>query len=263
MNQSGRLIFSNVFRRKLLFAAIVAVATAATAQDTVLQLDPAHTSVKFTLGDVLHTVRGTFQLKKGTVQFDQVTGKVAGEIVVDATSGDSGSGMRDRKMHREILESERYPEITFRPGPVEGTVAPQGKSTVQVRGIFSIHGTSHEITVPAEVDIGPDRWTATVHFTVPYVKWGMKNPSTLFLRVNDSVQIDLVASGSVGQQSSGPSQCSQPSVAILRRDSLSFNQFVAPACSQIFVLFRSTARPVDNDALNPVMLLKSESYGQF
>ena len=202
MNQTRLRACRKILRRRLVLAAVVALAIAvASAQDTVLQLDPAHTSVKFTLGDVLHTVRGTFQLKQGTLQFDPLTGKVAGAILVDAKSGDSGSGMRDRKMHREILESERYPEIIFRPDRVQGTVAPEGKSTVQVRGIFSIHGTDHEITVPADVEMGPDHWTAAVHFTIPYVKWGMKNPSTLFLRVNDSVQIDLVASGSVGQRS--------------------------------------------------------------
>ena len=192
----------HIFRGKFVFAAVVALTiTAAAAQDTALQLDPAHTSVKFTLGDVLHTVRGTFQLRHGALQFDPGSGKISGQIVVDAKSGDSGSGMRDRKMHWEILESERYSEFIFRPNHVQGTVAPEGKSTVQVRGIFSIHGTDHEITVPAEVEMGSDHWTATVHFTIPYVKWGMKNPSTLFLRVNDSVQIDLVATGSVGQRS--------------------------------------------------------------
>jgi hypothetical protein len=30
---------------------------------------------------------------------------------------------------------------------------------------------------------------------VPYTKWGMKNPSTLFLRVNESVEINLTAAG--------------------------------------------------------------------
>ena len=66
-----------------------------------------------------------------------------------------------------------------------------------VHGVFSIHGASREITVPATVETTADHWTANVHFTVPYEKWGMKNPSTLFLRVNDTVQIDLVAAGSV------------------------------------------------------------------
>ncbi len=180
---------------------LASLATAAWAQETAFHLDPAQTSVKFTLGDVLHTVRGTFQLKRGALQFEPGSGKISGEIVVDASSGESGSGMRDRKMHKEILESNRYPEIAFHPDRIEGPVASQGKSSVKIHGMFNIHGVDHEITVPAEVEMSPDHWTATVHFTVPYAKWGMKNPSTLFLRVNDSVEIDLVAAGSVAKSS--------------------------------------------------------------
>jgi polyisoprenoid-binding protein YceI len=179
---------------------IVASAVFVSAQNTALQLDPAQTSVKFTLGDVLHTVRGTFQLKHGTLQFEPASGKISGEIVVDAKSGESGSGMRDRKMHKEVLESERYPEMAFRPDKIEGTVASQGKSSVKVHGVFNIHGVDHEITVPAEVEMTADHWTATVHFTVPYANWGMKNPSTLFLRVNDSVEIDLAAAGNLAKR---------------------------------------------------------------
>jgi polyisoprenoid-binding protein YceI len=171
------------------------------AQQFNLQLDPAQTSVKFTLGDVLHTVHGVFHMKRGALQLDRSTGKISGEIVVDAKSGESGSGMRDRKMHREVLESEHYPEISFQPDRVNGAVAAAGKSSVRVHGIFRIHGVDREIEVPAEVEMFADHWTATVHFTVPYAKWGMKNPSTLFLRVEDSVQIDLAGAGSLAQKS--------------------------------------------------------------
>ena len=66
--------------------------------------------------------------------------------------------------------------------------------------MFNIHGVDREITVPADVEMSGDHWTATVHFTVPYEKWGMKNPSTLFLRVNDSVEIDLMAAGNVAKR---------------------------------------------------------------
>jgi len=211
MNHSRLSSYCNTLRRKLVLAMVVVLAaTVATAQDTALQVDPAQSSVKFTLGDVLHTVHGSFQLKSGESQFNPSNGAISGQIVVDAKSAESGSGMRDRKMHREILESERYPEITFRPDHFQGTVAPRSKSTVQVHGIFSIHGTDHEITVPADVEVGPDHWTASVHFTIPYVKWGMKNPSTLFLRVNDSVQIDLVASGRVGQEATASPSAGGP-----------------------------------------------------
>ncbi len=188
-----------LWRRLGLAVSILLVASAvlSAAQEKALQLDPAQTNVKFTLGDVLHTVKGTFRLKHGSLAFDPVTGRISGEIVVDAQSGDSGSGARDRKMHKEILESNRYPDIAFRPDRVEGTVANPGKSVVKVHGIFSIQGVDHEITVPADVELLADHWTATVHFEIPYQKWGMKNPSTLFLRVNDYVDIDLTTAGNV------------------------------------------------------------------
>jgi polyisoprenoid-binding protein YceI len=179
----------------LAFLAIGALAVAA--QDATFHLDPQHTTINFTLGDVLHTVHGTFLLKQGALQLSPVSGKLSGEIVVDAKSGESGSGMRDRKMHKEVLESDLYPNITFRPDRIDGDVTSQTKSAVHVHGIFSIHGTDHEITVPAEVQMAPGYWAATLHFAVPYAKWGMKNPSTMFLRVNESVDIDLATSGSV------------------------------------------------------------------
>jgi polyisoprenoid-binding protein YceI len=178
-------------------AFLIGLAAAAIAQERALKLDPAQTSVKFTLGDVLHTVHGTFQLKRGTLEFAPDAGKLSGEIVVDAASGSSGSGMRDHKMNKEVLETSRYPEIVFHPDRIEGTVAAQGKSSVRVHGMFNIHGVDREITVPAEVEMSADHWNATVQFTVPYATWGMKNPSTLFLKVNDSVEIDLTAVGNV------------------------------------------------------------------
>jgi polyisoprenoid-binding protein YceI len=202
MNTTSRGILRKSLSKKLRFvvgALALVTAVAAWAQDESFQLDPAQTTVKFTLTDVLHTVRGDFHLKHGALQFDRASGKISGEVVVDAKSGQSGSGMRDRKMHKEILESDRYPEISFRPDRVSGTVASEGKSSVQVHGMFNIHGVDREINVPAQVEISGDRWTAAVHFTVPYEKWGMRNPSTLFLRVSDSVEIDLVAAGSIAR----------------------------------------------------------------
>src|SRR5260370_27084081 len=119
---------------------LAATVISASAQNTAFQLDAERTSVKFTLGDALHTVHGTFHLKQGALQLEPATGKISGEIVVDAKSGESGSGMRDRKMHKEVLESERYPEIVFRPDKIEGAVASQGTSSVKVHGMFNIHG---------------------------------------------------------------------------------------------------------------------------
>jgi polyisoprenoid-binding protein YceI len=175
----------------------MAGATLAQTQPPPIDLNfvPAKSAVNFTLSASLHTVHGSFALKHGTVHFDPATNKLSGEILVDAASGQSGNDGRDKKMHEQVLETGRYPEIIFRPDRVEGQVATTGASTVQVHGIFAIHGAEHEMTIPIRVDMTPGHWTATSHFAIPYVKWGLKNPSTFVLRVDQSVDIEIQASG--------------------------------------------------------------------
>jgi polyisoprenoid-binding protein YceI len=174
---------------------VLALAGTLPAQEALLVLDPAQTRIDFTLGDVLHTVHGTFKLKQGTIHVDPATGTATGLVVVDATSGDSGNGARDRKMHKDILESQKYPEITITPVRIQGHLAHQGVSQIELQGFFKIHGTEHEITMQVAVQVAADQLTAATHFVVPYAQWGMKNPSTFIFRVSDKVDIDIHAAG--------------------------------------------------------------------
>jgi polyisoprenoid-binding protein YceI len=169
----------------------LAAAGSLDSQTVALRIDPAQTQVEFTLGAVLHTVHGTFRLQRGEIRFDPATGSASGELVVDATSAQSGNDARDKDMHTKVLESGRYPEIVFRPDRVVGKVAAQGPSQVRLHGIFSIHGAEHEIEIPAEVEAAGGQYRATVKFSVPFVEWGMKDPSTLFLRVDKRVDITI------------------------------------------------------------------------
>jgi polyisoprenoid-binding protein YceI len=167
------------------------------ANEIVLTLDPAHSKVHWTLGSSLHTVHGTFALKRGTLRLDPESGKASGEIVADATSGQSGNDSRDKKMHKEILESARYTEVVFRPDRVEGKVPAQGSATVQLHGTFWLHGSEHELTVPVRAELATDHWKGTAKFSVPYIQWGLKNPSNFLLRADPSVDIDLQLTGDV------------------------------------------------------------------
>ncbi len=178
-------------------ALVFLFAIAAGAQQIQITLDPNQTKVDWTLGDVLHTVHGTFKLVSGKLVFDPRTGDASGEILVDAKSGESGNHTRDGKMQKEVLESARYPEITFLPKHVSGSLAAQGSSTLQVQGVFGIHGADHDLTLTLPVQTQGSRATATTKFDVPYQAWGMKNPSTLFLKVDDKVEIDISAVGTV------------------------------------------------------------------
>jgi polyisoprenoid-binding protein YceI len=182
----------------LLFALTFAAgAQSITAQQITMDLDPAKSKIEFVLGDVLHTVHGTFRLKTGHVAFDPISGAVSGEATVDANSGDSGGSLRDKRMKRDILETDRYPDISFAPTKVAGTVSAAGNSPVKVTGWFSLHGQRHEITIPMEVRMSGSDILATSSFSIPYVAWGLKNPSTFMLRVNDHVDIQLTAAGSL------------------------------------------------------------------
>jgi polyisoprenoid-binding protein YceI len=181
------------------FVLLATLAAVSSAQPVALQCDMTQTIAKFTLGDTLHTVHGEFKVKRCEVHFDPTSGKLDGEIVFDATSGQSGNDSRDHKMHKDVLESARYPEITFHPDRILGTMGTTGASSLQVHGMFGIHGAEHEITVPVDVKLEAEHWSASAHFPVPYAKWGMKNPSVLFLRVGDSVDIEFQGAGGVKQ----------------------------------------------------------------
>jgi polyisoprenoid-binding protein YceI len=173
-----------------------------TAQQMTVNLDPAQTKIQWTLGATMHTVHGTFQLKSGRVTFDPQSGDASGEIIVDATSGESGNPSRDKKMHKEVLESPRYPEIIFSPKHVTGKVADQGTSNLQVQGVLRLHGANHDLTLSVPVEKKGNAVSASTSLVVPYQEWGMKDPSTFFLKVEKTVSLSVSSAGHITAASS-------------------------------------------------------------
>jgi polyisoprenoid-binding protein YceI len=176
----------------------------ASASEVALTLDPAQSKVRYTIDTTLHTVHGTFNLKNGSIHFDPATGKAGGEIIVFASSGESGNDSRDKRMHKEILETAKYPEVVFHPTQVEGNVASSGPSDVKLHGILSIHGTDHELTALVHAELAGDHWTGTGKFEIPYVTWGIKDPSNFFLKVKHVVNVELEMSGATKPTQTAP-----------------------------------------------------------
>jgi polyisoprenoid-binding protein YceI len=174
---------------------VLVLAPGSQAQVSVVQIEPGQAKIEFSLGATAHTVHGNFAIKSSTVRFDPSTGKMDGAIIVDAASGGSGNGSRDARMHREILESEKYSEIVFTPVHMSGPFAPEGVSKLQVTGRFRLHGLEHDVTLPVDVRVDGTNVEITAHLDIPYVQWGLKNPSNFFLRVGDVVAIEIHAAG--------------------------------------------------------------------
>ena len=169
----------------------------ASPKEIVLLLDAPQSKVHFTLGSTLHIVHGTFAFRRGTIRIEPENGKADGEIVADAASGESGDQGRDKKMHKDVLESARYTEVSFRPDRVEGQIPSTGSATVLLHGVFTLHGTEHELMVPVQAELAADHWTGTAKFRIPYVEWGLKSPSNFFLKADPTVDIDLELTGTL------------------------------------------------------------------
>ncbi|MGB7548425.1 MAG: YceI family protein [Terracidiphilus sp.] len=173
------------------------LAPGAFAQPQTFTVNPGASQVAFLLGGADHGTHGTFHVESGMVDFDRTTGRISGSIVVAAGSGDSGNKSRDHKMTAEVLDTAQYGEVTFAPQSYQGTILSSGDSSIQVSGVFTLHGTPHDITVPMQIHIDGATCTARTHFTVPYVKWGLKDPSIFILKVAKEVDIDLTLTGTL------------------------------------------------------------------
>jgi polyisoprenoid-binding protein YceI len=158
-----------------------------------LHLNPSTTAIQWTLNTTLHTVHRTFKLKSGAFTIDPATGVASGLIVIDATSGESGDSARDKRMHTAILESAQYPTITFRPTHIEGKIDLTIAGPVTVHGILNLHGHNHPLDLTVNLNPQASALALTTHFTVPFVAWGLKDPSTFVFRTDKQVTLDVTA----------------------------------------------------------------------
>jgi len=158
-------------------------------------LDAAASKVSFTLDTTWHVVHGTMALSSGTIRFDMQTGEASGEITVDARTAETGNTGRDKTMHTDVLETTRFPTIVFKPQRVEGSLVEPGRSELTIAGVMSLHGSDHSMTMKTTVDSAQGHVQSELRFPVPYVEWGMKDPSMLLARTAKTVDILVHAEG--------------------------------------------------------------------
>src|ERR1700739_1385683 len=181
------------------FAIAVILAPAVLAQHQVFAVNPDASEVKMTLNTTHEIVNGTFHIQSGSIEFDRGAPKMSGSVVVLAGSGKTGNGSRDKKMNKEILQVEQHATVSFEPKSYAGAIPPSGDSTIQVSGICTLLGTPHEITIPMLVHLEGSTATAKTHFAVPYIQWGLKDPSFLIWKADKEAEITLALTGRLSQ----------------------------------------------------------------
>jgi polyisoprenoid-binding protein YceI len=179
------------------FALAVILAPAALAQHETFVVNPDASEVKMTLKTTHEVVNGTFHIQSGSIEFDRSASAMSGSVAVLAGSGKTGNDSRDKKMNKEILKVDQYTTVSFAPKTYTGTIAASGDSTIQVSGVFTLLGNPHELTIPMQIHMDGSKATAKAQFVVPYIQWGLKDPSFLFWKAEHDVAIDLNLVGQV------------------------------------------------------------------
>ncbi len=152
----------------------------------------------------MHTVHGTASLDRADFTIDTVTGAASGEAVVVSGSADTDNPKRDKKMHGSVLLSTEHPRIVIRAESIEGALELEGASEVVLVGTMELIGAEHPIRVPMTVTIDGGTASVDAAFTVPYVEWGLEDPSTFVLRVGKEVPVTIHAEGVTVSATSPP-----------------------------------------------------------
>jgi len=176
---------------------LVVWAAQAHAQKVSVHVEPAQSEIHWTLGDVTHTVKGTFTMKGGVLTYDPQSGAADGQLLVEVGTGDSGSHARDAKMKKDVLEVQKYPQAFFHPAKISGLLKSGTEQQLTAEGTLNIHGVDHPLTLVIAAQLDGQNVTAKTHFVVPYVAWGMKDPSFMMFRVAKQVDVDVTLRGRV------------------------------------------------------------------
>ena len=169
----------------------VVLAPAVFAQHQAFAVNPDASDVKMKLNTTHEVVNGTFHVQSGSINFDRTASHISGIVIVAAGSGKTGNDSRDKKMNKDLLKVDQFATVSFAPKTYSGTIAASGDSTIQVSGVFTLLGTAHDLTIPMQIHIDGSNATAKGQFVVPYVQWGLKNPSFLIWKADNDVAIDL------------------------------------------------------------------------
>src|SRR6266496_226963 len=184
--------------RKLIFAALFALAGSALLTADTYTLDKPHTSIGFTVNHlVISHVSGGFRDFNGTISYEpsDVT-KSTIDMHIIANSINTGDDKRDGHLRSpDFFDVEKFPELTFKSTRIEK----KGDGYVAY-GPLTIHGVTREVALPFTIDgtikdpMGKSRLVAQASLTINRKDYGLNWNRALEgggVLVGEDVKIDL------------------------------------------------------------------------
>jgi len=98
----------------------------------------------------LAPVRGRFAIRAGTIDVGEPLARSSAFVQIDAASFRTGNGQRDDQVRSErLLDTERYPVITFRSDSVDG---------LALTGTLTVRNVTMPVTLSMEQTAARARW---------------------------------------------------------------------------------------------------------
>lgn len=181
-----------------LLLGVLLVAQPGLAEPMTFTLDPQRSEVRILLGAFLHTVAGSAPVAATSFRWDADDGSASGSAVVQAASLDTGIERRNRKMRELVLQAARHPEIRFEATGFELRQAGRDEMRFVLAGTLTLLGRAHPVELETHARRRPDdSWKARANLHVPYVEWGLEDPSMPLLAVDKHVTVEIKAVGSL------------------------------------------------------------------
>src|SRR5262249_52575934 len=125
-------------------------------------------------------------------------GKIAAsqsKLVVDLTSLQSDSGMRDRFIQGNTLDTSQYPTATFVPTAITGlfsSLPTTGQQTFQMTGNLTIHGVTKPVIFTVTTQVNGNAVTGQATTDFKFEDFGMTSPKAgAVLSVVDDVKLEI------------------------------------------------------------------------
>jgi Uncharacterized conserved protein len=123
----------------------------------------------------------------------------AGSLALSDQMSDKDRREIERTLHDEVLESVRYPEITYASAETKTAITRSGEGQFQVtlNGDLTLHGVTRSYPVTARVFVTGDMLRAAAETTLRQSEFGIKLVSVAggMLKVKEDIKLtfDLVA----------------------------------------------------------------------
>lgn len=162
------------------------------AKHEMLKVDNTNSTITFVGSKVTGSHECTFQKFNGTIDLvdrEPTRSTVKVTIAMDSVKTDD-EDLTDHLLSADFFDVDKYPESSF-----TSTLIAKTDKGYAMTGDFTLHGVTHSITFPADIQVTPQGVTARAEFSIKRFDWKIMYPGKADNLIRNEVLIKLDLKG--------------------------------------------------------------------